>query len=196
MTNYYWIVAQHSGKVIEVEGGSTYNCANIIQYRKKSADDPSVDTQLWYFNGGLITNKKSGLVLDVYQAKIQNGTQIVQFENNYEPAAHREWDYNHEDNTITLRSNRNFVLDVKEAKKDDRVPIILQNKNNDQHQKFTLQKWNDTSGVENVGRLVTNIMADNKFLPKLSQNLLEILNDDEYYDVTIEVDIFMEENFL
>ncbi|EXX68452.1 uncharacterized protein OCT59_021093 [Rhizophagus irregularis] len=30
-------------------------------------------------------------------------------------------------------------------------------------------------------------MSDNKFLPKLSQNLLEILNDEEYYDVTIEV---------
>ena len=26
-----------------------------------------------------------------------------------------------------------------------------------------------------------------KFLPKLSQNLLEILEDDEYYDITIEV---------
>ncbi len=26
-----------------------------------------------------------------------------------------------------------------------------------------------------------------KFLPKLSQNLLEILDDDEYYDITIEV---------
>ncbi|UZO02472.1 uncharacterized protein OCT59_020952 [Rhizophagus irregularis] len=30
-------------------------------------------------------------------------------------------------------------------------------------------------------------MDDNKFLPKLSHNLLEILNDDEYYDITIEV---------
>ncbi|GBC45220.2 BTB/POZ protein [Rhizophagus irregularis DAOM 181602=DAOM 197198] len=30
-------------------------------------------------------------------------------------------------------------------------------------------------------------MDDNKFLPKLSQNLLEILNDNEYYDITIEV---------
>ena len=28
---------------------------------------------------------------------------------------------------------------------------------------------------------------DDKFLPKLSQNLLEILNDDEYYDINIEV---------
>ncbi|GBC12372.1 carbohydrate-binding module family 13 protein [Rhizophagus irregularis DAOM 181602=DAOM 197198] len=30
-------------------------------------------------------------------------------------------------------------------------------------------------------------MGDNKFLSKLSQNLLEILNDEEYYDITIEV---------
>uniref|UniRef100_U9TWU5 Kelch-like protein 17 n=1 Tax=Rhizophagus irregularis (strain DAOM 181602 / DAOM 197198 / MUCL 43194) TaxID=747089 RepID=U9TWU5_RHIID len=182
MTNYYWIVAQHSGKVIEVEGGSMNSCAKIIQYRKKSADDPSVDTQLWFFNGGLITNKKSGLVFDVYQEKIQNGTQIIQHGNNYEPTAHQEWDYNHEDNTITLRSNRNFVLDVKQKRM-----IWFPSSYRIGHQKFTLQKWNDTSGVENVGRLVTNIMADNKFLPKLLQNLLEILNDDEYYDVTIEV---------
>src|SRR2546421_9915213 len=28
---------------------------------------------------------------------------------------------------------------------------------------------------------------DNEFLPELSQNLLEILNDDGYYDITIEV---------
>jgi hypothetical protein len=30
-------------------------------------------------------------------------------------------------------------------------------------------------------------MYDNKFLPKLSQNLLEILDDNEFYDITIEV---------
>ena len=30
-------------------------------------------------------------------------------------------------------------------------------------------------------------MEDNEFLPNLSQNLLEILNDNEYYDITIEV---------
>ena len=30
-------------------------------------------------------------------------------------------------------------------------------------------------------------MVDNKLLPKLSQNLLEILDDNEYYDTTIEV---------
>jgi hypothetical protein len=31
------------------------------------------------------------------------------------------------------------------------------------------------------------MIDNNKLLPKLSQNLLEILNDEEYYDITIEV---------
>ena len=31
------------------------------------------------------------------------------------------------------------------------------------------------------------IMDNNKFLPKLSQNFLEILEDEDYYDITIEV---------
>ena len=30
-------------------------------------------------------------------------------------------------------------------------------------------------------------MVDNKLLEKLSQNLLEVSNDNEYYDITIEV---------
>jgi hypothetical protein len=42
MTNYYWIIAKHSGKVLEVEGGSVSKGTKIIQYIKKSGDDPSV----------------------------------------------------------------------------------------------------------------------------------------------------------
>jgi hypothetical protein len=30
-------------------------------------------------------------------------------------------------------------------------------------------------------------MIDDKLLPKLSKNLLEILTDEEYYDITIEI---------
>ena len=54
-------------------------------------------------------------------------------------------------------------------------------------QRFTLQKWNDITTSKKFDKLVTNIIDYNKFLPKLSQNLLENLDDDEYYDVTIEV---------
>jgi hypothetical protein len=71
------------------------------------------------------------------------------------------------------------------AKSDNYVPIILCEKHGGENQQFILQKWNDGSAVtENA---VTSIIDNFKFLPKLSQNFLEILNDDEYYDINIEV---------
>ena len=43
---YYWIIAQHSGKVLDVENGSIDSCAHIVQYTKKSADDPTVSPEV------------------------------------------------------------------------------------------------------------------------------------------------------
>ncbi|RIA98765.1 Carbohydrate-Binding Module Family 13 protein, partial [Glomus cerebriforme] len=181
---YYWIIARHSGKVLEVEGGSVNNCAKVVQNSKKSGNDPNVDSQLWYFNGGFITNKKSSLVIAVTDNRFENWTQIIQYKSGTEPVVGQEWDYNYEDNAISLRSNRNFVIDVSGASHEDLTPTILHNKHGGRSQQFTLQKWSD---VENFGKLITNIIDHNKFLPKLSQNLLEIL-DDEYCDIIIEVD--------
>ncbi|GET03449.1 carbohydrate-binding module family 13 protein [Rhizophagus clarus] len=184
MTNYYWIKAQHSGKVLEVEYGSLCSFAGIIQHTKKSEHDPNVDMQLWYFNGGFIVNKRSGLVLDVCGGKFENGTRIVQYERYSESSAAQEWDYNYEDNTIMLKFNRNFVLYVADEKVDDNSHIILFEKHGDKNQQFILQKWNDNSVIENA---ITNIIDNYRFLPKLSQNFLEILNDDDYYDIIIEL---------
>ena len=50
-----------------------------------------------------------------------------------------------------------------------------------------MQKWDRNTTTSKFGRLVTNITDHSKFLPKLSQNLLEILDDNEYYDTSIEV---------
>ncbi|CAB4430069.1 unnamed protein product [Rhizophagus irregularis] len=184
MTNYYWIIAQHSGKVLEVENGSFCSGANIIQHTKKSELDPLVDMQLWYFDGGFIVNKRSGFVIDVAEDIIENCTKIIQYPRKPEPSHNQEWEYNHEDNTIGLKSNRNFVLDVEEAKTDNHAFIILYEKHGDKNQQFILQKWNDCSVIENA---VPKIIDNYRFLPKLSQNFLEILNDDEYYDINIEL---------
>ncbi|PKY61509.1 hypothetical protein RhiirA4_449856, partial [Rhizophagus irregularis] len=92
MTNYHWIIAQHSGKVLEVKDGSLCSSAEIFQRSKKSELDPNVDMQLWYFNGGFIVNKRSGFVLDVVEAKCQNGTKIVQYQKHDEPSRSQEWD--------------------------------------------------------------------------------------------------------
>ncbi|GET03427.1 carbohydrate-binding module family 13 protein [Rhizophagus clarus] len=178
MTNYYWIIAQHSGKVLEVKGGSFCSSVEIIQHTKKSELDHNVDMQLWYFNGGFITNKRSGFVLDVQGWRFENGK-------SQEPSRGREWEYDYEDNTISLKFNRKFVLDVAGGSNDNGALIILHEKHGGKNQQFILQKWDDGSAV--IENAVTNITENFKFLPRLSQNFLEILNDDEYYDVNIEV---------
>ncbi|EXX57600.1 hypothetical protein RirG_205810 [Rhizophagus irregularis DAOM 197198w] len=180
MTNYYWIIAQHSGKVLEVKDGSFCSLVEIVQNTKKSELDSNVDMQLWYFNGGFITNKRTGLVLDVV-----GDTNIVQDQKHAEPSRGQEWVYNYADNSISLKFNRNFVLDVAAAKTDNNTNIQLWEKHGGKNQQFNLQKWDDGSVV--VKDAVTNIIDNFKFLPKLSQNFLEILDDDEYYDVNIEV---------
>ncbi|POG76292.1 hypothetical protein GLOIN_2v1556739 [Rhizophagus irregularis DAOM 181602=DAOM 197198] len=154
MTNYYWIIAQHSGKVLEVKDGSLCSYVEIIQHK-------GVDMQLWYFNGGFIVNKRSCFVLDAAGC-------------------------NYKDNFIHLKFNRNFVLDVSGAKTDNSTNIHLWEKHGGKNQQFILQKWDDGSAV--IENAETNIIDNFKFLPKLSQNFLEILNDDEYYDhINIEV---------
>ncbi|CAB4430097.1 unnamed protein product [Rhizophagus irregularis] len=193
MTKYYWIIAQHSGKVLEVKGGSFCSYVEIIQHTKKSELDPNVDIQLWYFNGAFITNKRTGFVFDVAGAKYENRTRIIQYERYAESCAAQEWEYNYEDKTISLKHNRKFVLDVLDAKKDNNASIVLFEKHGRENQQFILQKWDGSTVIENVA---TSIIDNFKFLPKLSQNFLEILDDEEYYDVNIEVDTFIAENLL
>ncbi|CAB4392781.1 unnamed protein product [Rhizophagus irregularis] len=135
MTNYYWIIAQHSGKVLEVKDGSFCSSAEIFQRSKKSELDPNVDMQLWYFNGGFIVNKRSGFVLDVVEAKCQNGTKIVQYQKHDEPSRSQEWEYNYKDNSFYFKFNRNFVLDVSSTN-----IIHLINKHGGMNQQFILQK--------------------------------------------------------
>ncbi|PKB94678.1 hypothetical protein RhiirA5_438255 [Rhizophagus irregularis] len=145
--------------------------------------------QLWYFNGGFIVNKRSGFVLDVVVgAKCQTGTRIVQYQKHDEPSRGQEWEYNYEDNSFYLKFNRNFVLDVSGTN-----IIHLWDKHGGKNQQFISQKWDGDSAV--IENSETNIIDNFKFLPKLSQNFLEILDDDEYYDVNIEVANWMEQNF-
>lgn len=77
---YYQIVAKHSGKVLDVKGGSTDNGADIIQYHATGADN-----QLWQpvpASGGYyqITSKHSGKVLDVKGGSTEDGAQVVQYQ--------------------------------------------------------------------------------------------------------------------
>jgi hypothetical protein len=83
------IYNKNSGLVLDVEGGSTAAGAQIIQF-KEHLTNP--DNQLWTFeeidftnelakpvSAYLITNKKSGMVLDVKGASNENSAPVIQW---------------------------------------------------------------------------------------------------------------------
>lgn len=85
----YKIVAQHSGKVLDVRGGSQNNQAPIIQYYYKG-----VANQQWSFgNAGddhyTIVARHSGKVLSVDGARLNNEVTLVQYQ--YENHPNQQW---------------------------------------------------------------------------------------------------------
>ncbi|MBF6333298.1 RICIN domain-containing protein [Nocardia transvalensis] len=87
-----------SGKVLDVEGGSTAPGAAIIVWDRKSSD---YDNQLWRYDEGFIVNKKSGLCLEVpgYEGGggIKPGTSLVQAARREQPdSLNQLWAYNYQ----------------------------------------------------------------------------------------------------
>ena len=72
---YYTITAEHSGKVLDVAGGSTASGATVQQYTSNGTN-----AQLWYFtdsgNGYYTIHSVLGTCLDVWSANTANGTMI------------------------------------------------------------------------------------------------------------------------
>lgn len=72
---YYTITAEHSGKVLDVAGGSTASGATVQQYMSNGTN-----AQLWYFtnagNGYYTIHSVLGTCLDVWSANTANGTMI------------------------------------------------------------------------------------------------------------------------
>lgn len=72
---YYKIIAAHSGKAVDVEGGGSTPQTNVWQYEWNGTN-----AQLWKFisagNGYYYIQNKNGLYLDAACGKSQNGTNV------------------------------------------------------------------------------------------------------------------------
>ncbi len=76
---YYTLKARHSGKLADVNGGSTSDGANVIQWPSNGGSN-----QKWEFRdagGGYynLVNQKSGKCMDVNNASTADGAKIIQW---------------------------------------------------------------------------------------------------------------------
>ncbi|RKP57324.1 hypothetical protein D7Z26_04940 [Cohnella endophytica] len=76
---YYKIIARHSGKALDVSGGSTADGGDVIQWT--TSGNANQQWKIESVGSGYykITNRNSGKVLDVYQASTADGGDVVQW---------------------------------------------------------------------------------------------------------------------
>jgi Ricin-type beta-trefoil lectin domain-like len=76
---YYELRARHSGKCLDVYGGSTDDGASVIQFSCHGGYNQQ--WRLWDVGGGYyeLTARHSGKCLDVYGGSTDDGASVIQF---------------------------------------------------------------------------------------------------------------------
>ncbi|KAF7723833.1 hypothetical protein EC973_001558 [Apophysomyces ossiformis] len=133
---YYFIKSQFNGRVLDVEGGSLEDEANIIVYHQKESDFLN---QLWRYEDGYFINAQSAKVLDISGGEMEPESQIIQYARKDEfEASNQRWEID-EDGYIYCIARPDLVLDIQEARDEDEVPVILYEKK--EGEVAANQKW-------------------------------------------------------
>lgn len=140
---YYKIVAEHSGKVLDVKGGSSVSGTPVQQYTENSTS-----SQQWGFvdagNGYYYICSALGTFLDVKLGVAANGTQIQTYA--YNGTNSQKWklvasDYQPIESgtyTITSKADASLAVEVADSAISDKANVQLGEKNDLSHQRVEI----------------------------------------------------------
>ncbi|WP_051393698.1 RICIN domain-containing protein [Glycomyces arizonensis] len=157
---WYQIVSRHSGKVLDVDQGSTDNGAAIVQW----TDNDSTNQQFRFLDSGdgyyRIQARHSGKVIDVYEASTDNGADLVQWTDN--GGANQQFQVVDTDSGYVKLINRNSgkALDVWERSTADGARV---------------SQYDDTGGDNQQWRLVEVDGGDDSQQPPDGERQMEDL---------------------
>ncbi|KAG9320569.1 hypothetical protein KVV02_002822, partial [Mortierella alpina] len=141
---YFYIKSRASGLVLDVEHGflrdhtKPGSCVELNKQKlyASAKRHALLELQLWCYKDGYIINRRTGLVLDVYQGSLKPGSRIIQWTQKSESNENQLWAVS--DGFIHLKSQPNLVLDVDGDGTRDGARIAL----NDRKDKKNLdQRW-------------------------------------------------------
>ncbi|GAA5817173.1 hypothetical protein MFLAVUS_010715 [Mucor flavus] len=128
---YFYIVSKMNDLVIDLRGPETATLAAKIVMAAKKPVSPERDSQLWIHQNGFLTNKSTGLVLDINKA--ESFVAIFTKENRLyldkmkeqEAANDQRFGYEAETGYIYALCNRDLVVDIRheDTKEDARVMV-------------------------------------------------------------------------
>jgi len=141
----YQLVARHSGKALDIAGGSTANGAGLVQRTVGTAT--SQQFQFVDAGGGFyrIRARHSGKVLDVYARSTADGANVVQWTDN--GGTNQQWSVVDTDSGYVQFINRNSgkALDVWEASTADGARVSQYTDTNGANQQFRLVRVGGTT---------------------------------------------------
>ncbi|RUP44954.1 hypothetical protein BC936DRAFT_148808 [Jimgerdemannia flammicorona] len=130
---YFFIVSRLTAKVLQVENASKNPAARILLADHKPEEDPVRDTQLWFHQDGFLTNKNSGLVLDLERAGGFAGlfgqeAHVYQYHKKETDTTNQRWAYDQQQGYIYQLAHPEHVLDIKNADQPDHARAVVMDK--------------------------------------------------------------------
>ncbi|KAI9274583.1 ricin B lectin domain-containing protein [Phascolomyces articulosus] len=136
---YFYIKSQTSNLVLDIDDGKTDPGANLIVYSQKDHDAEDNDNQLWRYDDGFLTNKKSGLVLDVSGGDLKADKDIVQYGRKLTMTGNQRFGLR--DGFIYARADPRLVLDIKGGESSEGTQVLLykRKENDNDNQQWTIE---------------------------------------------------------
>ncbi|KAI8380322.1 hypothetical protein BD560DRAFT_387860 [Blakeslea trispora] len=128
---YFYIVSQMNGLVLDIRDPENATVRSKIVMENKKPLSPERDSQLWIHQDGFLTNKASGLVLDINRSESfmaiftrENRLYLDQMKD-AETADDQRFGYDSENGYIYALSDPDIVFDIyhKEETEDARVVV-------------------------------------------------------------------------
>ena len=161
---YYIHTKLNYDEVLDIEGQSTLNSANVQTWKQSEQETKNQMFRIEKTEDGYykIQAEHSGKVLDVFGAKMQNGTNVQQYEYNGSEA--QKWQIvDAGDGYVSFVSVCNgLYLDVAGGNKQDGANIQVYEANNTDSQKFKLEKYTEIVGKQTIPDGIYNINTATK----------------------------------
>ncbi|KAI9254683.1 hypothetical protein BY458DRAFT_520984 [Sporodiniella umbellata] len=126
---YFYIISKLNGMALDIDTSTVIESGSRVVTAVKKEEKPERDTQLWIHQDGFLTNKFSGLVLDVGKAKtfkaIFTGEEAVYVDKmkDGENAPDQRFGYGEE--YLYLLENPQQVVDIKKANAEAGASIMI-----------------------------------------------------------------------
>ncbi|KAI8342730.1 hypothetical protein BC941DRAFT_413683 [Chlamydoabsidia padenii] len=126
---YFYIISQLNGLVLDVAEVESAGPGSKIITAEKKPKSPERDSQLWMHQDGFLTNKETGLVLDVDKAgtfkAIFTGEEHLFLDNMKEADDAHDQRFGYDGHYIYTLSDSNVVVDIRKSEMEAGARVIV-----------------------------------------------------------------------